>query len=189
MSDISYRILRSDRKTMSLEVTPAGEVLVRAPKRLAKREIDRFVTEKTPWLMKHLQKAEENRAEAQALPALTQEEIRRFAERAAEVLPRRAAWFAPLVGVTYGRITIRCQKTRWGSCSGQGNLNFNCLLMLAPDSVQDYVVVHELCHRREMNHSPAFWAEVERVLPDYRSRRQWLKDHGGSLMARVSQPE
>ena len=86
------------------------------------------------------------------------------------------------VGVTYGRITIRNQRTRWGSCSAKGNLNFNCLLMKAPPEVLDYVVVHELCHRLEMNHSPRFWAQVERVLPDYKVSRKWLREHGNELM-------
>jgi predicted metal-dependent hydrolase len=86
------------------------------------------------------------------------------------------------VGVDYRRITIRSQKTRWGSCSSSGNLNFNCLLLLAPPEVLDYVVVHELCHRKEMNHSPRFWAEVGRVLPDYKKRNKWLKENGSRLM-------
>ncbi|HAN50208.1 MAG TPA: metal-dependent hydrolase, partial [Lachnospiraceae bacterium] len=86
------------------------------------------------------------------------------------------------MGVDYGRITIRHQKTRWGSCSGKGNLNFNCLLMLTPPEVQEYVIVHELCHRKEMNHSYRFWAEVEDVLPDYRVQEQWLKTNGGALI-------
>jgi predicted metal-dependent hydrolase len=91
-------------------------------------------------------------------------------------------YFAPLVGVDYRRITIRSQKTRWGSCSSSGNLNFNCLLLLAPPEVLDYVVVHELCHRKEMNHAPRFWAEVGRVLPDYKKRNKWLKENGSRLM-------
>ena len=90
-----------------------------------------------------------------------------------------------MVGVTYGRITIRNQRSRWGSCSGKGNLNFNCLLMLTPSHVIDYVVVHELCHRLEMNHSPAFLAQVERVLPDYRKSREWLKEHEKELIGRL----
>jgi len=87
--------------------------------------------------------------------------------------------------VTYGRITIRNQKTRWGSCSSKGNLNFNCLLMLAPPEVLDYVVVHELCHRMEMNHSKRFWSLVETVLPDYREQEKWLKGEGAVLLRRM----
>ena len=89
------------------------------------------------------------------------------------------------MGVTYGRITIRNQKTRWGSCSSKGNLNFNCLLMLTPPEVIDYVVVHELCHRKEMNHSKAFWDEVAHVLPDYEKARLWLKTEGDMIMRRA----
>ena len=89
------------------------------------------------------------------------------------------------MGVRYGRITIRNQHTRWGSCSAQGNLNFNCLLMLCPEAVRDYVVIHELCHRLELNHSEKFWTEVERVMPDYKIHRKWLKDNGTSLIARL----
>ena len=95
------------------------------------------------------------------------------------------AYYAPIVGVSYGRITIRSQRSRWGSCSSNGNLNFNCLLMLVPPGVLDSVVVHELCHRKEMNHSPRFYAEVLRVLPDYRERDRWLKENGAMLMARL----
>ena len=91
-------------------------------------------------------------------------------------ITRRVEYFAPLVGVTYNRIFIKEQKTRWGSCSSLGNLNFNWKLILLNEELLDYVVVHELAHRKQMNHSPTFWAEVERVLPDYRERRRRLKE-------------
>ena len=108
-----------------------------------------------------------------------------LADKAIEVIPKRVKYFAPIVGVTYGRITIRNQKTRWGSCSAKGNLNFNCLLMLTPPKVLDYVVIHELCHRKEMNHSKSFWAEVEKVMPDYKEAVRWLKEEGRLIMQRL----
>ncbi len=89
------------------------------------------------------------------------------------------------MGVDYGRITIRAQRSRGGRCSGRGNLSFNCLLVLTPEKVRDYVVVHELCHRLEMNHSRAFWSQVERVMPDYRVQKAWLKEHGSALIRRL----
>ena len=101
------------------------------------------------------------------------------------MLPEKVQQFARQMGVTYGRITVRSQRTRWGSCSAKGNLSFNCLLMLCPEEVQDYVVIHELCHRKEMNHSAAFWTEVEKHCPNYRSHRKWLKDNGSALIGRL----
>ena len=178
---ISYQIIRSARKTLALEIRPDGTVLVRAPQRLSDRKVREFITAREDWLRAHLKKYE-NRP---SLPRLTGQELQALAEQAKRELKARADFFAPQVGVTFGRITIRAQRTRWGSCSSQGNLNFNCLLMLAPEAVRDYVVVHELCHRKEMNHSARFWAEVERILPDYRARRQWLTDNGASLLARL----
>lgn len=87
--------------------------------------------------------------------------------------------------MSFGRISYRFQRTRWGSCSARGDLSFNCLLLLCPPEVLDYVVVHELCHRRHMDHSGRFWAEVAVMLPDYQARRAWLREHGPALMARL----
>ena len=179
--DISYEIIRSSRKSLSLQITPQGQVLVRCPNRMPKREIDAFVESKRAWLQKHLTKIESQ----PQLPTFSPEEIYTLADRALVDLPERVRKFAPLVGVTYGRITIRSQHTRWGSCSAKGNLNFNCLLMLCPEEVRSYVVIHELCHRKQLNHSPRFWAEVERIMPDYKMHRKWLKDNGGPLIARL----
>lgn len=96
--------------------------------------------------------------------------------------PEKVAYYSKIMNVNYGRITIRHQKTRWGSCSKKGNLNFNCLLMLAPEYVRDYVVVHELAHRKEMNHSQNFWSIVEEVIPNYRTSKKWLKKNGVELI-------
>ena len=179
MEKIEYQLIRSDRKTIALQIRPDGELIVRAPRRISAAAIERFVADKRGWIEKHLPKKQER------LPKFTQEEIRALARKALEVIPERVAYFAPLVGVTYGGITIRNQHTRWGSCSSKGNLNFNCLLMLTPDHVIDYVVVHELCHRLEMNHSARFWAEMERILPDYQKSLKWLKENGTALIGRL----
>lgn len=183
------QIIRSSRKTVAVQITPEAEIIVRAPMRMPEREIRRFLEEKSDWIAKTLQKVRAQKEQALEEP-LRDADIRALAQRAKEVFPERVAYFAPKVGVSWGRITIRNQSTRWGSCSSQGNLNFNCLLMLAPQEVVDYVVVHELSHRKHMNHSAAFWSQVEKVLPDYRTQVNWLKINGGTLMARARlQPE
>ncbi len=179
--DISYTMIRSSRKTISIVIKPDGEVEVRCPKRCAKRDVDAFVLSKEAWIRKHQEAVAAN----PKVPVLSDSERKTLGERAAEILPTKVRYFAGKIGVTYGRITIRSQHTRWGSCSAKGNLNFNCLLMLCPEEVQDYVVIHELCHRKEMNHSAAFWAEVETYCPNYRSHRKWLKDNGSSLIGRL----
>ena len=184
--ELSYTLIRSDRKTLALRLLPDGSLEVRAPRRCAKREIDRFVLDHADWVEKHRQKRAASPVSGPA-QRLTEAEIAALKQRGKTVFAQRAAFFAPLVGVRYGQISVRCQKTKWGSCSSKGNLNFNCLLLLAPPEVLDYVVVHELCHRLEMNHSARFWAQVRRVLPDYEQRKKWLRDHGSELMARAGE--
>lgn len=182
------QIIRSSRRTLSLQVKHDGRVIVRAPYRATLSEIRNFVRKNAGWLQKHLEKAQKELEKEAASPQdpLTMEEIQKLADEALRIIPARVAHFAPLAGVSYGRITIRNQKTRWGSCSARGNLNFNCLLMLAPPEILDYVIVHELCHRKEMNHSPRFWAEVARIIPSYKSCEKWLKTEGVRLMRRMT---
>ena len=152
---IEYELIRSNRKTLTIQVKPDGSVIVRAPVRLAKYRENMHV--------------------------ITDEERQEGILQAKKIFPERTAYFAERMGVTYNRITIREQKTRWGSCRSAGNLNFNWKLVLMPSELLDYVVVHELAHRKEMNHSPRFWAVVEKELPDYRERREKLKKMGKQL--------
>ena len=184
----AIRIIRCSRRTLSLQVKNDGQVIVRAPKHVTLQEIAAFVRKNSAWLHKHLEKVRKEKELNAASPVqpLTMEDIQKLADEALRVIPDRVAHFAPLVGVTYGRITVRNQRTRWGSCSSKGNLNFNCLLMLAPPGILDYVVVHELCHRKEMNHSPKFWAEVAKVMPDYKERQKWLRTEGSNIMRRMT---
>ena len=182
----AVRIIRSQRKTVGIQITGPEEIIVRAPLRMPQREILRLLEEQRGWIEKHLEKAGRMAEEKQAQPRLTPEEINGLADEALRAIPPRVRQRAAQMGAQYGRITIRNQRTRWGSCSSKGNLNFNCMLMLCPEDVIDYVIVHELCHRKEMNHSPRFWQLVAEILPDYRTSRKWLKDHGPAVLACMS---
>ncbi len=176
---IVYRLIRSNRRTVSIALSRTGEITVRCPMGMSDKEAAQFVESKRLWLEKHIAKL----SAQPRLPAITAEQLRQLKKQAKMQIPQRAAYFAPVVGVTYERISIRAQKGRWGSCSAKGNLNFNCLLMLVPDEVLDYIVVHELCHIKHHNHSADFWAEVKRVMPDYKLREKWLKEKGSALIA------
>lgn len=178
--NVPYQIIKSDRKTIAIQIKPDGQVVIRCPKRMRIEEARRFVESKADWIEKHLAK----RA-LQDVAKYTAKEIEQLREQARKLVTERVKFYAPIIGVSYGQIAIRTQHTRWGSCSSKGNLNFNCLLALVPPEVLDYVVVHELCHRKELNHSARFWNEVERILPDYKTRRSWLKERGSGLIARI----
>ncbi len=159
---------------MSLQVERDGRVVVRCPMRTPVREIREFVEGHADWIRKHQARVREKMEDR---PIFTEREIRQYREMARRVLTEKTRLWAARMGVTYGRIAIRQQATRWGSCSTKGNLNYNWVLMLVPEELQDYVVVHELAHRREMNHSPRFWKIVEEQLPDYAARRKRLREY------------
>ena len=182
---MEYELIRSRRKALCAEIK-GNKLIIRAPLRAANEDISRFLSKNRKWIETHLAKAQAREQAKGSCHHLTTDELRALADKARKVIPARAAHYAPLIGVTYGRITIRNQRTRWGSCSSKGNLNFNCLLVLAPPGVLDSVVVHELCHRKEMNHFDQFYAEVLRVFPDYWKWNQWLKENGGLLMAMMT---
>lgn len=179
--DIEYHLIRSDRRSIGIEVDREGKVTVRAPYSCEKKRIDRFLLEKENWIRQKVKLQKENATKRQEKREMPEAEKKYYRNLAREVLGARTGYYARKMGVTYGRISIREQKTRWGSCSSAGNLNFNWKLVLMPPELLDYVVVHELAHRKEMNHSPRFWAIVERELPDYCNRREKLKILGRQL--------
>ena len=181
---MDYILKRSKRKTIGLEITDEG-LVVRAPLHASQREIERVIRRHREWILRRMADKKIMQAKIRQKGLLTQEEIKDLADRAREYIPERVAYYAPLLGVQPGKITIRTQKTRWGSCSAKGNLNFNCLLMLTPPEVIDSVVVHELCHLLEMNHSNKFYNHVRSVFPDYWKRHAWLREHGPEIMARA----
>lgn len=187
MTDAVFKLTRTDRKTLALRIGKGGEIEVLAPKRCPEREIEAFVLANMGWVEKQREKQRRAEAAAADLGFVSAEELRLLAERMKEALSRKLPYYARLLGVDYGRVTVRRQKTKWGSCSGKGGLNFNVLLMLAPERVLDYVVVHELCHRKHMDHSKEFWALVGSVMPDHKKQAKWLRDNGAVLQRRVKE--
>lgn len=181
---IEYQLVRSRRKTLAIQIDKDGQVIVRAPLACSRQVIETFLKEKQGWILKKSGELKSRAQERLMEPSFSDEERRELAQKAGEVLARRTSYFAKKMGVTYGRITIRDQKTRWGSCSGRGNLNFNWRLILMPENVLDYVVVHELAHRREMNHSSRFYQVVESVIPEYRESMEWLRKNGSRYIKR-----
>ncbi len=172
-------IVRSRRKSFGLEIRN-GKAIAHVPLYATEADVTRFLERNQSWLEAHM-----TRWEQQRQPFLRPDELEALRQQAQRDIPERVRHYASLLSVQYGRITIRSQRTRWGSCSSKGNLNFNCLLMLAPEQVRDSVVVHELCHRLEMNHSERFYRHVLSVCPDYRVWAKWLRDNGQGLLSRL----
>jgi len=179
-----YTLIRSNRKTIAIEIRPQG-MIVRAPLRMRQSQIDKFLKQKETWIREHWKTMKERCENIAVQEPFTTEELRELAKKAAEIIPERVKYYAPLIGVDYGRITIRCQRTRWGSCTSTGNLNFNCLLAMMPPEALDCVVVHELCHRKHMDHSKRFYEEMGSVFPEYEKWHKWLKEYGSVLLSRV----
>lgn len=170
--NIAYTLIRSKRKTIALQILPSLEVVVRAPARMSKREIDAFVVLHRGWIETHL---EQQRQRADARPEPTQAEIEGLRKDAKAYIPGRVALFADQMGLTPTAVKITSAKRRFGSCSGKNSLCFSCLLMRYPPEAIDYVVVHELAHIVHKNHGPAFYALIEQTMPDFRARRALLK--------------
>lgn len=182
MEQITYEWIRSGRRTIAIQVKADGRVIVRSPYSVSKKQVEQLLQEKRAWIVKQQEELENVREKK---IVITEDMRKQGVRKALEHIPERVAYYASIMGVSYGRITIREQKTRWGSCSDKGNLNFNWKLVLMPEEVLDYVVVHELAHRKEMNHSKEFWKIVEHILPDYKERRKTLTEMG-RLMAAIS---
>jgi predicted metal-dependent hydrolase len=218
------QLIRSKRKTIALIIERDGRLTVRAPLRLALRDIQKWVDTKSDWIeqKRALVKVSQpvlpppkRYAEGEAFlylgqhypltlvasarPALRLADGRFllaqaallqaeavfsawYREQARRVCSERAAFYAARMGVGYEQIRISSARTRWGSCSSRGTISFTWRLVLAPLEIVDYVVVHELAHRREPNHSSRFWAIVEQFMPDYKKRRDWLKKNAAQLV-------
>lgn len=213
-----YTLIRSNRKTIAIHITKEATVEVRAPLKMAKGDIDGFVTEKSSWIDAHLTAMTERVAQREDFaltygdtalyrgnpcPIVEREGKRIGFDDTAQTfyippdweshqiqaalvavykllakrdIPQKVAHFASQMGLKPKGVKVNSAKTRWGSCSSGGSLNFSWRLIMASDAVIDYVVIHELSHMREMNHAPKFWAVVGQYCPDYQRRREDLKE-------------
>lgn len=175
-----YEIRESKRaRSARITVYPDGRVVVTKPARLSVRVLERFVEERNEWVELMLAKARRRRG---GLPLIELPKPRRGSRAYKEavaaartLVEERLGYFNTLYRSNYGTISIRNQKTRWGSCSHQNNLSFNYRIVFLPPELADYIIVHELCHTLEHNHSPRFWAQVERILPNHRLLRREIR--------------
>ena len=173
---MKYKLELSKRKSISISVK-GGELVVKAPLGTTAARAEAVIEKHRAWIEKHME-IEKKRIAQDA--ALTDEKIAELKRSARTYLETKTKYFANIMGLKYGRITITSAKTRFGSCSSKGNISYSYLLMTYPEAAREYVVVHELAHLVHMNHSAAFYSLVERYMPDYKARRKLLKSHTGT---------
>jgi predicted metal-dependent hydrolase len=173
--EIDYN-LRKNRRTKRLRLTIYcdGSFAVSAPRRLSLSVIESYILQKSEWVLSKL-KIFKNRTTDSIFSKTNANEYLRLKETALKLAQRKVTEFNQRYNLTYRRISIRNQKTRWGSCSRAGNLNYNYKIALLPERLADYIIVHELCHLKEFNHSRRFWDLVAQTLPDYKQCRQEIK--------------
>jgi len=172
---LEYELVRSKRKTLALYVRRDGRVEVRAPLRTSKAYIDDFVLKKQDWIVNTQRRLTERQTGKKTI-CITAKEEAACRKKAREYLLQKCRYFSEAMGLHPGEIRINSAKTRWGSCNKKGTINFTYRLLFVPEEAVDYVVVHELAHLKEMNHSPRFWSVVESVMPDFRTRRKLLRE-------------
>lgn len=170
----TYKLIRSDRRTLSMEISSEGELILRAPRRMPQRIIEQFIASHGDWIERHKEKIR-RRAEFDKAHFSDEEQIQDLIARAKEILPGKTEYWAKVMGVTPAGVRISRAKKRFGSCSAENRIAYSYRLMAYPEEAIDYVVVHELSHIRHKNHSPDFYAFIARFLPDYRAREAILK--------------
>ena len=177
-NELPVQVIRSKRKTMAVQVTTDCKVIVRVPFGVSDRNIQDFITRHRGWIVQKYMEASVRKKQSQQSDIPLYESLdSRTKKRIKETITEKVRDYSQIMGVTVGRVSIRNQKTRWGSCSSKGNVNFNYRLYYMPESLLNYVVIHELAHRKHMNHSPRFWEEVSKYCPDYRECRKQLRDY------------
>ena len=175
--EFEYQVIRSARKTMTLEVRRDGNVIVRAPLRTGLPRIKRFVNQKQEWVLGCLERTKEYREQKPLSADLSEAKRNVYIRKAKETITKRVSYFARLMSVSYRNITIREQKTRWGSCSIHSKkIRMNLQLAVKSEECVEYVLVHELCHLLEPSHNQRFYDLMSHFLPDWRERKQKLNE-------------
>lgn len=174
------RIVRSRRRTISLIISPDATLTVRAPLMTTLEYIKKLVFKKRSWINKKQMQILKNGGPLKTEP-IPKEVIERHKKQALQTISARADFFSRVTGWKFKSIKVTKAESRWGSCGPNGSINFSWKLIMAPLNIIDYVVVHELAHITERNHSARFWDKVSAALPDYKERRKWLRENGAKL--------
>lgn len=168
------RLIVSKRRSIAIEIAPDAALIVRAPRRIPHAFIQTLILKKQAWILKMQQQA---RLKLQKLPAL--EFVSQ--EKAFQKIKERVDWYCSLTGLKYRKLSFSKARRRWGSCNSNGDLRINWRLAMASREVLDYVIIHELMHLLEQNHSQRFWGKVSALMPDYKQHRKWLRENGPYL--------
>ncbi|PIR03297.1 MAG: hypothetical protein COV60_01105 [Candidatus Magasanikbacteria bacterium CG11_big_fil_rev_8_21_14_0_20_43_7] len=172
---LSYTIRRHPRaKNVRILIKPDASVVVSAPKRVSKKFIDTFVTTQQTWVREQIEKLKTTSHRWEAPHGVLQDSYQSCKARALQFVHERLRHYSEHYGYEYQRVSIKKMSSRWGSCSSEGNLSFHYRLLFLPLELADYVIVHELCHLKELNHSQRFWRQVRETVPDYRKRKYVL---------------
>lgn len=168
---MEYKVIYTNRKSIGIYIRKNGNLEVRCPRYVTKKTIEETLIKKNKWI-------EETRKKVLERKEVIIDETERISlvKQAYEIIPNKVKFFSGIMGVTPKSIRIGSARSYWGFCSIDNRLNFSYRLMTKEDKLIDYVVVHELAHIKEHNHSKKFWVEVEKVIPDYKERREKLKE-------------
>lgn len=173
--EINYNLRKNRRiKNLRLTIYCDGSFAVSAPRRLALGDIENYILQKSEWVLAKL-KIFKSRAKDNIFSGTSAKDYAQLKEVALKLAQKKVAQFNQWYDLSYRRISIRNQKTRWGSCSRVGNLNYNYKIALLPEKLADYIIVHEMCHLKEFNHSRRFWEAVAQTLPDFKQRRKEIR--------------
>jgi predicted metal-dependent hydrolase len=177
----NVNIVYSKRRSIVLQVKN-GEVFLKAPLRTPIKFLNDLITKKTQWIKEKIELSQKIYANKEIKKSISKETSELYKKEFGSYLIEKVNHYANQIGVTFNKITIRKTVSRWGSCSSSGNLSFSIFLWDTPNHVIDYVIIHELCHRRYMNHSEDFWQLVSRNCPEYKLAEKWLKLNGNKVM-------